>query len=228
MTIPQQIHQTWKNEQVPEHLEAYVQSWRDHHPDWHYTLWTDDMNRDFIATHYPSFLPVYDRYPSAIQKVDAVRYFILFQYGGIFVDLDFECLRHTGSLLKDAAFVAGKEPAEHALSHQKEYIISNAFMAAASGAPFLQNICDTLQQNNYYRYANEPGFNVILDCAGPFMLSRAYEQYHNKEEVRILEHDILYPLIKDTTGRLRPEDAHNPALLQNAYAIHHYWGSWWH
>lgn len=227
--IPKHIHQTWKSGLVPEQFRNYVDSWRKHHPEWQYTLWTDEMNRDFIAQHYPGFLPVFDAYPLAIQRVDAVRYFILNTYGGIFVDLDFECLRNTEPLLREANFVAGKEPPEHALDHRKTYIVSNAFMAAVPGTAFLEKICAILQQNNYYRYSGEPGFNAVLDCAGPFMLSRTYEQYDDKDEIRILDHEVLYPLVKERiTGRLRPEDLQNPELLQNAYAIHHYWGSWWH
>lgn len=226
MSIPHHIHQTWKNNNIPAHLNAYVQSWRDHHPDWTYTLWTDAMNRDFIATHYPLFLPVYDRYPNAIQRVDAVRYFILLQQGGVFVDLDFECLKPIGPLLEGVDFVAGKEPQEHAVAHGKRYIISNAFMAAIPGCRFLHDICGVLQENDYRRYAGQTGFNFILDCAGPFMLSRVYGQYERKQEIRIAEAELLYPLVKDPrSNEVDPEADH--AQLAEAYAVHHYWGSWW-
>ncbi|WP_118976925.1 glycosyltransferase family 32 protein [Taibaiella koreensis] len=226
--IPLHLHQTWKDEQIPEHLEHYVQSWKSLHPDWAYTLWTDEMNDRFIATHYPEFLPVYERYPTAIQRVDAVRYFILLQQGGLFIDLDFECLRPISPLLKDTLFVAGLEPAAHAIAHHKAYIISNAFMAGAPGSGFLQYLCGIIKTNDYYRYSRERGFNAVLDCAGPFMLSRAYERFPAKEEIRIVDHQLLYPLHKNpVTGTIDAAHRSDPRIREKAYAIHHYWGSWW-
>lgn len=51
-------------------------------------LWTDATARLFMQTHYPSFLPTYDSYEYNIQRADAIRYFVLHRYGGIYMDLD--------------------------------------------------------------------------------------------------------------------------------------------
>jgi hypothetical protein len=51
-------------------------------------LWTDATARLFIQTHYPSFLATYDSYEYNIQRADAIRYFVLHRYGGIYMDLD--------------------------------------------------------------------------------------------------------------------------------------------
>ncbi len=51
-------------------------------------LWTEKASRDFIELEYPWFLKTYDRYSFPVQRVDAVRYFLLLHYGGIYIDLD--------------------------------------------------------------------------------------------------------------------------------------------
>lgn len=51
-------------------------------------LWTERASRDFIETEYPWFLRTYDGYRYPVQRVDAVRYFLLLHYGGIYMDLD--------------------------------------------------------------------------------------------------------------------------------------------
>lgn len=51
-------------------------------------LWTEKASRDFIETEYPWFLRAYDRYRYPVQRVDAVRYFLMLHYGGIYMDLD--------------------------------------------------------------------------------------------------------------------------------------------
>ena len=63
--IPKIIHQSWKNEDVPEHYHAWISTWKQNHPDWVYKLWTDDENRELVARHYPWFLQDYDSFQKA-------------------------------------------------------------------------------------------------------------------------------------------------------------------
>ena len=51
-------------------------------------LWTDDKSRELIATEYPWFLDTFDNYSQPIQRADAIRYFVLAHFGGIYIDLD--------------------------------------------------------------------------------------------------------------------------------------------
>ena len=51
-------------------------------------LWTDEDSRELIATEYPWFLNTFDNYSYPIQRADAIRYFVLAHYGGIYIDLD--------------------------------------------------------------------------------------------------------------------------------------------
>jgi mannosyltransferase OCH1-like enzyme len=46
------------------------------------------MARTFIATHYPWFLDTFNGYKYPIQRADSIRYFALYHYGGIYIDLD--------------------------------------------------------------------------------------------------------------------------------------------
>ena len=46
------------------------------------------MSRELIATEYPWFLTTFDNYTQPIQRADAIRYFVLSHYGGIYIDLD--------------------------------------------------------------------------------------------------------------------------------------------
>ena len=53
-----------------------------------FQLWTDVKSREFIATEYPWFLATFDNYSQPIQRADAIRYFVLNHFGGIYIDLD--------------------------------------------------------------------------------------------------------------------------------------------
>lgn len=111
--IPKIIHQTYKNETIPEVWREAQQSCVDLHPDYEYIvcsspgacahlpsrrenmaltnclqLWTNEKSRDFIAAEYPWFLDTFDGYKYPIQRADSIRYFVLAHYGGTYIDLD--------------------------------------------------------------------------------------------------------------------------------------------
>ena len=89
--IPKIIHQTYINASIPAVWQEPQQTCLDLHPDYEYKLWTDKKSREFIAAEYPWFLETFDGYPYPIQRADAIRYFVLHHFGGIYIDLDDVC-----------------------------------------------------------------------------------------------------------------------------------------
>ena len=90
--IPKIIHQTWKTSNIPNKWKEYHNTWKKHfpEPEYQHILWTDEVNKDFIKENYNWFYNTFSGYPKGIQRADAIRYFILFHYGGIYADLDCE------------------------------------------------------------------------------------------------------------------------------------------
>lgn len=223
--IPKIIHQTWQDTEVPWAWRGFQASWRRHHPDWSYRLWTDDDNRRLIHNHYPWFASTYDGYDEPIMRADAARYFILHRHGGLYADLDFECLRSLEPLLAPHRLVLGTEPPahltvdvirEHALTH----IVCNALMASVPGHRFWEDLFEKLIQA---RDRIGP-----LDTTGPFFLTRAYDAAPAKGDIALLDAELLYPVSSTECwqGRLR-EPAYRRRVAERAYAIHHWSGSWW-
>ena len=57
-------------------------------------MWTDEKSLAFIAAEYPWFLDTFVGYSQPIQRADAIRYFVLAHFGGIYIDLDDVCLAY--------------------------------------------------------------------------------------------------------------------------------------
>jgi hypothetical protein len=107
-------------------------------------------------------------------------------------------------------------------------IISNAFMASTSENSFFASLCSALKAE--HSLVNDP-YDDVLETTGPFMLSRVYENYEGKEEITLVEEELLYPLSKrilaDASNN-RPEAVLMLEKAMNtAYAIHHYVGTWY-
>ena len=225
--IPKIIHQTWKDENLPRAFQVLSESWREMLPDWEYRLWTDEMNREFVRTHYPDFLEKYDAYPNNIQRADAIRYLLLQTYGGLYVDLDFECLKPEFiTLLDDADFMAGKEPYNHAIRFGREYIICNALMASVRNHPFLEYVISQMMGHSH-------GWDVrdgidILDSTGPFLLTDSFKKYQHKDGIKIIEPKYLYPIrlgeVDLIIGNRVPTEMEQ--RINAAYAIHYFSGTW--
>jgi mannosyltransferase OCH1-like enzyme len=98
--IPRILHQTWQSNDIPEDWRAFHQSWRTHNPAWEFMFWTDAGARNFIATGYPWFLETYDAYQAPVMRADSLRYFLLGHYGGVYADMDYECLRPLDEILQ--------------------------------------------------------------------------------------------------------------------------------
>lgn len=60
------------------------------HWDEHY-FWTDDNADGFFEDYYPWFQDTWNSYPSIVQRADALRYFVLHKFGGVFLDMDLFC-----------------------------------------------------------------------------------------------------------------------------------------
>jgi len=97
--IPKIIHQTWKNNVIPDNWKDAVNSCKEVNNDFKYILWTDQMMEEFVQKYYPEFLHTYKSYKHNIQRCDAFRYLVLYKYGGVYLDMDTICKKNLSELL---------------------------------------------------------------------------------------------------------------------------------
>ena len=227
--IPKTIHQTWINHDLQPEIKELVDTWIDYHPGWKYRLWSDEENRQFIKDYFPFFLSTYDRYPYNIQRADAIRYFILYRVGGVYIDLDVECLKPVDNLLLKRECLLCLEPDEHAVDHQVDEIISNAIMASAPGHSFFEAVIKELLRGEYESTVFASKKYYILNTTGPFMLKHVLDKYKEKHRISILPSCYFCPLTMMET-RLLGDDKMDQEIedkLKDAFAIHYFMGSWW-
>lgn len=100
--IPKIIHYCWfGGNPKPELVERCMESWHKCMPDWTYMEWNEN-NFDIAAT------PLYVRQAYEAKKYafvsDYVRLWALEQYGGLYMDVDFEVYKSFEDLLDNPAF----------------------------------------------------------------------------------------------------------------------------
>lgn len=127
------IHQSWMTQRLPPLFKFGAKSWTTCYPHWKFILWTDQLNRDLVVKRFPWFLKRYDSFPHHIERADAARYMYMFEFGGLYVDLDTECLRPFEHLLINRTLVLGAMQGQAILT---EGHTQNSFMYSAPKHPF--------------------------------------------------------------------------------------------
>ena len=86
------IHGLWHDGQLPE--KQYVDSWRDRNPEAIVKVWTFAEAEKLMCDNCPEWVAgMYERMPFLLQRANILRVVILAVQGGIYLDLDMECLR---------------------------------------------------------------------------------------------------------------------------------------
>ena len=139
--IPRRIFQTWKvRSPLPAAFEFWSSTIKEHNKDYEYIIWDDADNKRFIAENYPWFMEKYEFYTKEIFRVDAVRYFELYHFGGFYLDLDVECLRPLDRYLTGNDVLVGRMGQDAAFPD----LIPNAIMASKPRQEFWLDVISRL------------------------------------------------------------------------------------
>eukprot|EP01048_Picozoa_sp_COSAG05_P010572 COSAG05_NODE_939_length_6517_cov_2.480524_5_plen_601_part_00 len=230
--IPRVLHQVWKTHEVPKELQGYVNSWRTHNPDWEYRLWNDTESMALIKEHYPWFHKHIHHFKSGVEKADIFRYFILYHHGGVYMDLDMECIRPWEPLLArhDESFqcVLGAEPHAHAQKQQmRNILVCNAAMFSAPRHPFWEEVFNALL-DKVAEIAADGGWLSPVDTTGPGMLSLLYDMKPQAfAGVMVYPSPAFYPL-RDSHDKDKAVTDPRASKWRNSWAVHRWIHLWLH
>jgi FkbM family methyltransferase len=172
--VPPVLFQTWKtHDNLPPAFTRCRQSFLDACKGYATPLWDDNDNRRFVKHHFDWFTPVYEAYPKEIYRADAVRYFFLYAFGGIYADLDVYCLKSLDSIVGQKAVVLGRMGADPDFEHS----VPNAVMASCPRHPFWLLVIAKMIEAQAKYPAGRPEY-----LTGPIVLKSALDQYANQSE----------------------------------------------
>ncbi len=182
------IHQIWYDfreeedkkgpHEVPDKYVEYQKSWLDNNPAWFHVLWSDDEGGLLVKLHFPDLWKVYSKYPTPVQRCDAVRYCILYRYGGLYVDMDTKCLKPITPLFSSGPwkkkslifFKASNAPWFWRLR------VGNFAMFSLPKNKFWDSLINEIIKYGPWKWYVPYSMNVI-NSAGPGMLETALDKY---------------------------------------------------
>lgn len=211
--IPKKIHQIWIGGEVPERFKKLMATWKKMHPDWEYILWTDREIEAFAFENKELFFST-DNMGS---KSDIWRYEILYQQGGVYVDVDFECTQPFDVLVHHHLFFTGIGGFDY---------INNAIIGSCPFHPMLKKIIRVLHSTPK-EHLNMPWYNT-----GPLFFTKqvyAYLKDHPEEGV-VYPVRFFYPLPNTYRhaywkGELSQESVRS-FFIPETFGVH-YWAESW-
>lgn len=181
--IPRTIHFIWfqnlypTNDDSPSQIPATIsrapELCRKFNPDYVINVWNVTSARTFLTHEYSWFLPTYDGYRYPIQRIDALKYFVLYHYGGVYVDLDISCRRPLDPLLQFPAWFPEASPLG----------VNNDLMAAAAKHPVMRQMAMELERHN--KNWLFPYLTIFWSTGPQFtsdVLKAWFERYKNEAE----------------------------------------------
>jgi mannosyltransferase OCH1-like enzyme len=152
-------------------------------------LWDDAKVEAFLDEHYAWFVPWYRSYKADIYRADAVRYFLLYHYGGAYIDMDMECRRPLTPLLRNRVVLTN--------TPGRRDFFSNYFMMGEARHAFFAHCIDQLVPVHRSVWHLAKSYLGTMLVAGPFFLTRCYKSYVVDNSAR--ERDIYtlpYPFLR--------------------------------
>jgi inositol phosphorylceramide mannosyltransferase catalytic subunit len=198
--IPKILHQIWINPnspELPDKFQVYRDGWLALHSDWQYKLWNLD-NLDFT----PSRMDLIKSAPNFAQMSDILRYEILFRYGGVYIDIDFECLKNIDSILKDVKNFACSEDGYH---------ITNAIIGAEPNSVYMERCINALPKR--------VGIEATSVETGPYLFTRVLLSQGLASDFILFPQEWFYPYHCSELHRANEN-------FPQAYAVHRWAGSW--
>lgn len=201
LVIPKVFHRVWLGKQpMPGAYERYWASWKLHHPGWSFVTWTDAMLPPLRNQ------AAFDAAKSVTMRADIVRYELLYAYGGVYVDADFEALRNIDPLIAQVDCFAAWEDGDY---------ICNAILGAAPHHAIMHEILEAIPES-IVSYAE---VNVSAQT-GPGLITRILaSQAGDIPGLRLFQPDLFYPY-----SWREPE--READTFPNAYAVHHWTAGW--
>lgn len=197
--IPKVIHYCWlSDDSVPDDLKRCMESWKNKLPDYEFVKW------DFSKFDKNSSVWVREAFDNKKYAFacDYIRLFALYNYGGIYMDMDIEVLKSFNELLNQKRMMARERP--------DEMWIEAGCFGAEKGEPFLAKCLDYYTDKHFI---NENG--VFEDTPLPRIMSKVYEE--NQFSFKLYDWHA-FTNKSYYTGEI--------STTKDSFAIHHFAGSW--
>lgn len=208
-TIPKVIHYCWfGGKDKPDLVIKCISSWREYLSDYKIVEW-NETNFDVLCNDYCK--EAFNAKKWAF-ITDYVRLYVLYNFGGIYMDTDVEVLKNFDDLLQNDAFIGFENYSQ----------FQSALIGAKKNNKWIKFLLTYYHDRHFinddFSFDMTPNVSIITNLS-----FQKYEIRLNNSLQKVENEFVVYPkdyfCPKDyVTGKI--------ILTDNTYTIHHFAGSW--
>lgn len=209
--IPKVIHYCWfGRKQLPTLALKCIESWRKYMPDYEIREWNED---NFDVNQIPYTKEAYENKKYAFVS-DYARFWILYNYGGIYFDTDVEVIKNMDHILNNGAFMGCEKNIDN-----KSLVNPGLGIATEPKHPFYKKILESYQN---CKFVKNNKFNLETVVIRTTNLLKK-EGLSNTEEIQHICNLTIYP-----SRFFCPIDYDTKTfnISSDTVSIHHYASSW--
>ena len=166
--IPKNIYRSWKTQNFHPKIDKQIKKMLNLNPEYEQIIYTDEQVHDYVLSNYDAEInKAFNKLTVMTAKVDFWRYLILYQKGGIYLDIDSTINTKIDTFLNtddDALITAETNPelfVQWALFFREKH-------------PILERVIDNVLQNiNEKKYQND-----IVNTTGPGVFTNSLQQIY--------------------------------------------------
>lgn len=216
--IPKIIHYCWFGHgPLPELAQKCIASWRKFLPDYEIKEWNEN---NFDVNLIPYTTEAYAAKKYAFVS-DYARFWILYQYGGIYFDTDMEVIRHIDDIVERGNFMGFEtDPSPMNDDASKASVNPGLGLGVAPGLGLIKNMLDFYEGKHFVHEAVMRNQITVVHIATQVLCENGLKNVVGIQKVGgcyIYPSEYFCP-INVTTGRIH--------VKKNTRTIHHYAGTW--
>lgn len=209
--IPKVIHYCWFGENDLSEKEKYcIESWKNRCPDYEIKLWNE---KNIDVMHLNQYVKeAYENKKYAFVS-DYVRLYVIYQYGGIYLDTDVELLKSLDKFLCYDSF----------FSFENDTVINTGVgFGAKKGNEVIKKMLDDYQD---IPFVLKNGHFDIEPCTvrNTNAIKSILKSFSDRTVICNYQNNYFFPTeyfcpMSNVTGKIN--------ITENTVSIHHYSGSW--
>ena len=214
--IPKIIHLCWfSNENYPTKIKQCIKSWEKYLPEYKIMLWdTKRFNLEESIWVKQAFEK--KKYAFA---ADYIRFYALYNYGGIYLDSDVEILKSFDDLLQYPYFMGA----------EKAGTIEAAILGAEKGTAWIKKCLDYYTDKPFIKQDLSLDIRKLPEIMVEELAKFKPIRYLNTADMRLIKRvDFQNNILVMPDEYFSPKifDSRKVFITPNTYAIHHYQNSW--
>lgn len=214
--IPKIIHYCWFGRNpLPELAVKCIESWKRYFPDYEIKEWNEDNFNVNITTYTAE---AYRAKKYAFVS-DYARFWVLYNYGGLYFDTDVEVIKPMDDIISKGAFMG----CELWLNKENTPIPSIApglGLGVEAGNQFYKKILNTYKDMHFTTRTGiiaETVVTIITKLIRQHNANIDLNSISNVEGITIYPYDYFCPILAQTGEKM---------FTENTRSIHHYMASW--